>query len=400
MPLKGELILVKNSNNTISIYVGDGTSVWSNCKCLNTVLQSKLVGKTLITAVSKTSESASSTSTVTDNGHSHNYTKTTGGSFTGTAHNHTITDNGHAHSYSKTTSASFTGTAGTTSSSTTGITASASAPSFAGSSHSHGVTDNKHTHGYDKVTSASFNGSAGTTSGSGTGITASASASSVSIAGHNHSIEDGGHTHGYDKVTSASFKGSSGETSGSGTGITAKLASAPIFTGTGHYHTYDTFKITYDKDETALKILTGTATTTNTAQGGTISTPAITITDPGHTHGFTPAGNVNLTYNSGTTTQVQTAKGYTSITINSASLSGTAAAQTITINDPGHAHGFTPGGSISLTYNKGGTTQTSTSSNASNISINAATQGGSVSAPTITITDKGHTDLLPQVALA
>ena len=151
----------------------------------------------------------------------------------------------------------------------------------------------------------------------------------------------------------------------------------------------------------------------NTTAGGSVSAPKITITDPGHTHTYTPAGLVSIS-----TETASTGSSATGITVTNGATQGGIVTLNNLNSNWGHRQGDTytefgaaslscgigsvtsgsgkanisvsgaaAGGSVSLGY-----TDTATSSGKANVSIGGTTASGTVSTPTITTTvnDPGH----------
>lgn len=377
--------------------------------------------------------------------------KATGGAVSIPSHSHGIADNGHYHSFTPAGTNKITTTSTKTGGVSTEITATSSQPSFTGTSHTHVLTDETHKHGYQKTTAVNFTGKAGTTgstapsgslshtstnTGSATVTTATVTNPTITITEPNNNA---GHYHTYDKAKSSasvSVSGKSGNQSASGVTVgtatestgspsstanvinsatydsssyclsfgTVSVASgghthaytAPSGVGTMANHTHTTTStgtatITYDSVYTGTTKAGVTATASGTAVTMNAHThtydKATSVSVGSHTHSFTPAGTNAIEYNGGKTdefAEVTTINDYAPMSISAATAGGTVSTPKITVSGA-HTHTYDKTTDVAFTGTAG-----STGSSATGVTINSASITPTVTQPTITITDPGH----------
>lgn len=297
--------------------------------------------------------------------------------FTPTAHTHETTETPHTHTYSKVTEVAVK-SLGTSNSGKADITCTLQ--------KSGSVTLTDHSHTYQKATDATFTGSEVTSESATTNISAELdSAPTFTPTEHNHEVTDNKHSHSFTAAGTNTITTTTNYTGDATTTISAAFAKTPYVTACGtHTHaptyTAPTFSATVTDGIMSFSLTGGSVSIANaTATAINLQDTGITVNNPKHSHTYYKTTEVTFTGTSGQTTSIDGAN----ISINDAIAEGSVSKPTITVKDNGHTHKLTAKGSVNLTYS----TETTGDSKS----------GATFKDATYTVTDKGHTHKLTNI---
>ena len=293
------------------------------------------------------------------------------------AHTHTTSESLHSHTYSKVTEVAVK-SSGTSDSGKADITCELQKPGS--------VTLTDHSHTYQKATSATFTGSEVTSESATTNISAALdSAPTFSPTAHNHGVTDKRHSHSFTATGTNTITTTPSNTGDATTTISAKFTKTPYVTACGtHTHaptyTAPTFSATVTNGIMSFSLSAGSVSIANaTASNINLQNTDITATSSAHSHTYDKTTAVTFTGTSGQTTSSNGAN----ITINNASAGGSVSKPSITVTDNGHTHKLTAKGDVVL----GDSAETTGDSKST----------ATFADPSYTVTDKGHTHKLTNI---